>query len=64
MLFLNTELATRATAYLMLSSVLPLLSELVSFAVLALSGKRLVEFNEHGEISLTLNLSEEDYDSQ
>ena len=64
LLFINIEIASRATAYLMLLSVLPLISGLLSLAVLALSGSRLVEFNEHGEISLTLNLSEEDYKRQ
>ena len=64
LLFINIVSASRTTAYLMLLSVLPLLSGLVSLVVLALSGSRLVEFNEHGEISLTLNLSEEDYKSQ
>jgi hypothetical protein len=63
LLFTNIEIASRAAAYLMLLSVLPLLSGIVSLIVLALSGNRLVEFNEHGEISLTLNLSEEDYKS-
>lgn len=48
----------------MLLSVLPLLSGLISLIVLALSGNRFVEFNEHGEISLKLNLSEADYKSQ
>lgn len=64
LLFINIEIASRATAYLMVLSVPPLLSGLISLVVLALAGKRLVEFNEHGEISLTLNLSEEDYKSQ
>ncbi len=64
LLFTNIEIAGKATAYLILLSVLPLLSGLVSLVVLALSGNMLIEFNEHGEISLTLNLSEEDYKSQ
>jgi hypothetical protein len=64
LLFTNIDIVRRATAYLMLLSALPLLTGLVSLVVLALSGNRLVEFNEHGEISLTLNLSKEDYKSQ
>jgi Leucine-rich repeat (LRR) protein len=64
LLFINIEVASRATAYLMLLSVLPLLSGLLSLAILALSGNRLVEFDERRGISLTLNLSEADFKSQ
>lgn len=64
LLLINIEVASRATAYLILLSLLPLLTGLISLSVLELSGSRLVEFNEHREISLTLNLSEEDYKSQ
>ena len=61
LLSINIEIAS---AYLMLVSVLPLLSGLISLVALTLTGSKFVEFDEHGEISLTLNLSEEDYKSQ
>ena len=62
--FINNEIISKATTYLLLLSILPLISGLISLVALTVSGNRFVEFNEHEKICLTLNLSEEDFKNQ